>query len=78
MLSMYCICQHYRQTSPTCLPEAHAAEASMVPGVEGEVGPLLAGLLLLLLLLLHHAPGGHAGVGVVVARPPAVCRVPCH
>ena len=76
MLSMYCICQHYRQTSPTCLPKAHAAEASVYPGVEGEVGPLLAGLLLL--LLLHHAPGGHAGVGVVVARPPAVCRVPCH
>ena len=39
--------------------------------MEGEVGPLLAGLLL---LLLHHAPGGHAGVGVVVARPPAVCH----
>ena len=49
----------------------------MLPGVEREVGALLAGLLqlLLLLLLLHHAPGGHAGVGVVVARPPAVV---CH
>ena len=49
----------------------------MLPGVEREVGALLAGLLQLLLLLLHHAPGGHAGEGVVVARPPVMVLV-CH